>query len=380
MRPLHPGALALALSVTVPAGWARATYSVVASDTRTREVGGAGASCVYPNQVSVIYGVAPGFGAVHAQAQSNAAGRDRAVQLLGAGQAPTDILAAITAASFDANAARRQYGVVDVLGRSAGFTGTQNMMFADDRQGTSSGYVYSVQGNILTGARVLEHAAAAFEGEGCDLADRLMRALEAGARDGEGDTRCVNPSGIAANSAFIQVDLPNGAAGSYLKLSAGSGSGMDPLPALRRSFDNWRATHPCMNRPSEDAGASSGDAGQLPFDASLASEAGPVAPPAPSRDAQASDAEIQGRDAAPSTAQDSAAEARGGSDAARPHAGSDAAETAMTARAGDASSAAGFMERDDGDGCTLSPARSPRAGLAWLALAVFALLRARSRR
>lgn len=246
---LVPGALA--------ASSARATYSIVAADTRTRAVGGAGASCVYPNQVSIIYGVAPGFGAVHAQAQANQAGRDLAAQLLMQGEAPAAVIAAITASSFDASAARRQYGVVDVLGKSAGYTGTQNTAFADDVQGTVDGYVYSAQGNILTGTQVLEQAATAFELDACDLPERLLRALEAGAKNGQGDTRCTGPSAIAANSAFIQVDLPGMPAGSYLKLSAGSGRGVDPLPALRSAFDRWRSTHPCG---ASDAGAVTSDA------------------------------------------------------------------------------------------------------------------------
>ena len=185
--------LLLALAAA-PLSRAHATYSIVASDGRSMQLGGAGASCVYPSSVTIIYGVAPGFGAVHAQAQVNEAGRDRAVQLLGMGQTPDAVIAAITAAGFDSNAARRQYGVVDVMGRSAGFTGSQNSMFADDLQGSIDGFTYSVQGNILTGADVLEQASDAFEGGGCDLADRLMRALEAGAKNNQGDTRCTGPS------------------------------------------------------------------------------------------------------------------------------------------------------------------------------------------
>lgn len=61
-----------ALSVVVVLGLAssaEATFSVVASDSERREVGGAGASCV-GDSVSVyrIYGSVPGQGAVHVQA------------------------------------------------------------------------------------------------------------------------------------------------------------------------------------------------------------------------------------------------------------------------------------------------------------------------
>jgi len=64
----------------------------------------------------------------------------------------------------------------------------------------------------------ITQSAAAFEAGGCDLAERLMLALEAGAQHGEGDARC-KERGIPSDSAFIEVDLPQEPAGSYLKLS-----------------------------------------------------------------------------------------------------------------------------------------------------------------
>ena len=47
---------------------ALATYSVVATDSATGQVGGAGTSCVGSLAVSIIYASAPGHGAVHARA------------------------------------------------------------------------------------------------------------------------------------------------------------------------------------------------------------------------------------------------------------------------------------------------------------------------
>ncbi|HEX6764753.1 MAG TPA: DUF1028 domain-containing protein, partial [Polyangiaceae bacterium] len=142
---------------------ALATYSMVGADSATREVGGTGTSCLSGSDVYIIYGAAPGFGVIHAQAQANQNGRDRGVELLMQGTAPADVISAITAASFDANARVRQYGVVDATGRTAGFTGMGDQAFADDRQGTSGTFSYSVQGNILTSEAVLTQAASAFE-------------------------------------------------------------------------------------------------------------------------------------------------------------------------------------------------------------------------
>ncbi len=248
------GVLGVALA-TAPA---HATYSIVATDTTTRQVGGAGTSCVGSLSVRVIYGSVPGKGAVHAQAQLGGPGKAEAVDQLGMDIAPDAIIASITSTSVDPNAQRRQYGIVDLMMRSAGFTGGQTSPFTDDRQATIGPFTYSVQGNILTSASVLDQTAQSFESRGCDLADRLMLALEAGANNGEGDSRCT-PGGIPSDSAFIQVDREGEPAGTFLQLEVTDTAPQNPLVMLRAEYDAWRATHPCPAAPMPDAGASGGD-------------------------------------------------------------------------------------------------------------------------
>jgi uncharacterized Ntn-hydrolase superfamily protein len=236
------------------------TYSIVAVDTVTAEVGGAGTSCLGGGDVLVIYRGVPGVGAVHAQARYNAQARDEAARLLQSGQSAPDVLAAVTLPAFDANLAVRQYGVVDVSGRAIGFTGSGTMPFAADRQGTFRGFAYSVQGNILTSARVLDQAAVGFEGAGCDLAERLLQGLMAGAANGEGDSRCT-PDGIPSDSAFLQVERAGGREGDYLALHVESSGDATPLPLLEAKLAEWRARHPCSERPGGAAGAA-GETGQ----------------------------------------------------------------------------------------------------------------------
>jgi len=235
-----------------------ATYSIVASDTATRQVGGAGTSCLRGSDVYIIYGSVPGVGAVHAQATYNEDGRDRAVELLAAGVTPANILAEIVDAEFDRNAAVRQYAVVDVTGRVAGFTGSEDRAYAADRQGALGSFHYSTQGNILTSANVLARAAAAFEGPGCDLAERLLLALEAGAEDDEGDSRCTPSRGIPSDSAFLQVDRPDEGRGEYLELHVPTSGNANPLISLREQFDTWREAHPCPGAGGAPAGGSGG--------------------------------------------------------------------------------------------------------------------------
>jgi uncharacterized Ntn-hydrolase superfamily protein len=232
---------------------ARATYSVVATDSATGQVGGAVTSCVGSQGVGVVYRPAVGHGGVNAQASANATGRDRAVTLLNMDVPPAQIIAEITASAFDANAARRQYGVVDLTGRAAGFTGSGAMNYKEDRQGTIATYTYSVQGNILTSRAVIDQAEAAFRNSGCDLADRLMLALEAGAQNGEGDSRCTS-RGIPSDAASVEVDLTGATAGSYLRLAVAGTGNTSAVVQLRAMFDTWRATHACGGGASGAAG------------------------------------------------------------------------------------------------------------------------------
>ena len=95
--------------------WARpslATYSIVAVDERTGQVGGAVTSCVGSMDLSRVYGSAPGYGAVHAQAYINYLGRDQAELRLYQCVSPEAIIDEITSSDFDGLAAIRQYGVV----------------------------------------------------------------------------------------------------------------------------------------------------------------------------------------------------------------------------------------------------------------------------
>lgn len=245
---------------------ARATYSMCATDTAARQVGGAGTSCVAPSSVYVIYGSAPGHGVVHAQALYHEPGKLEAVNRLWMDEPPADIIAAITDTAFDPLSLPRQYGIADLMGRTAGFTGMGTMAYAEDRQGIAGTFPYSVRGNILTSVAVIDQAEDAFvDGGGCDLADRLMLALEAGANGGEGDSRCT-PSGIPSDAAFIEVDREGEPAQAFLYLEVQNTAPQNPIVLLRAQYDVWRMSHPCPPMPDggmPDAGAD----GPLPPDA-----------------------------------------------------------------------------------------------------------------
>ena len=266
-------ALGLALvGVLAHPGSARATYSIAATDEASEQVGGAAITCLGDGgTVALVYGSAVGQGVVAAQARvdDERRGRERAVLRLGEGVAPDDIIAEITDTAFDFFANERQYGVVDLSGRSAGFTGRSTNPYASDRQGSTGAFNYSVQGNLLTSEAVITQSEEGFRDGGCDLADRLIRGLEAGAEGGEGDNRCTD-DGHPGNTAFLQVDRPGEPAGSFLQIEVVSVSGRDALPVLRQEYDAWRADNPCPD-PDADAGISndagaSADAGSPGYD------------------------------------------------------------------------------------------------------------------
>lgn len=177
-----------------------ATWSIIAVDTKSGQVVIASATCVpqqafagFPSKglkdVQAI--IIPGRGVAAAQANVD---RTRRLQQLIAtelerGTDPARIVEMLKA--DDQYHASRQYGIVDLRGRAAGYSGASNGKQSLDRQGKVPGanLYFSVQGNILAGDDVVEEAVKAFVNAKGKLADRVMAAMEAADARG-GDRRC----------------------------------------------------------------------------------------------------------------------------------------------------------------------------------------------
>lgn len=257
-------ALQLALALFALARTANATYSIVAANPETGQVGGAGTSCLGGGDVSIIYAAAPGVGVVHAQAWFNETARDYAVQLMLEGKHPADIIKLITADDFDRDFSSRQYAIVNISGDVAAYTGSATTPFSSHRHGTVGDLSYSVQGNLLTSSAVIENAVLGFGEPACDLPERLMRGLEAGSKNGEGDSRCTGAHGTPSDSAFLRVEQPG--VGTLLTLSVSDSAKQSPLPLLRDALTAWRREHPCPQPASAVSGtmATSGAPATMP--------------------------------------------------------------------------------------------------------------------
>jgi len=216
------------------------TFSIVAVDLETQEVGSAGASCI--NGSIIISDIHPGVGAVHTQSYWNSTNQNNASDLMDQGYSPEEIIEYLVENDAQENPSIRQYGVVDLVngGRSSAFTG-QNCY---DYKNHILGETYAIQGNILLGQEVLDSMEVKFLNTPGSLATRLMASMQ-GAKIPGADTRCLN-YGLSSLSAFIRVAKPSNSEDSlYLHLNVNNTQpGIDPIDTLQELFDEWYAQHP----------------------------------------------------------------------------------------------------------------------------------------
>ena len=164
-----------------PAQRCIATFSIVACDTATGEVGVAVESR-FLAVGSVVPWAQGGVGAVATQAWGNTTYGPRGLELLARGLPPKRVVKALV--DDDQDRARRQVGIVDARGRTAAHTGQDALPYA----GHLLGEGFSVQGNSLSGPEVLQAMVNAYRAASGTLAERMLAALNAGQQAG-GDQR-----------------------------------------------------------------------------------------------------------------------------------------------------------------------------------------------
>ena len=270
-RPIVLGFLLLTLALLGRPSAVSATWSVIAVDARTGRVVVSSATCVAQSRLlgfpakglmDIQAIVVPGVGVAAAQAGVD---RTRANQTLIYEQLKegTDPRLILDMLMQDPDIARRQFGIVDLQGRSIGFSGSGNGAASLSRQGRVPGtdIWYSVQGNILASDAVVLNAARALEEAPGDITDKVMAAMEAADAAG-GDRRCTCETepvpdapcdGRNAHVAYILAadrDDPEGASfndGRYAMFidvtdeNIESHENGNPVITLRMRYDAWKA-------------------------------------------------------------------------------------------------------------------------------------------
>ena len=251
--------------------FAQDTFSIVAVDTVTGEIGSAGASCVGPIGgvgAFILSDVIEGIGAIHTQASYLSQNQQNAHNRMLEGLSPQQIIDWLVANDVQGNPTVRQYGIVDLTrnGESAAYTGVNCL----DYKNHVTGPGYSIQGNILLGAIIIDTMHTVYlMTSGEPIADRLMKTLEAAKIIGA-DTRCA-PRGTSSQSGFIKVVRIGDGNNPYLQLVVpDTPVGTDPIDVLRGQFDSWKASlfnivDPFLSEVSVDEDTISADGSSQAF-------------------------------------------------------------------------------------------------------------------
>ena len=158
------------------------TWSIIARDNSTGQFGIAVATRFFAVGSRVPY-IAAGIGGIATQALVNPYYGIDGLKLLREGRTPRDIVETLIAG--DAGHASRQLHILDDTGRIASHTGRECV----DWCGHLAGDGFSIAGNMLAGAQVLDDTAKAYTAnEKLPFAQRLIAAMRSGEAAG-GDKR-----------------------------------------------------------------------------------------------------------------------------------------------------------------------------------------------
>jgi Raf kinase inhibitor-like YbhB/YbcL family protein len=268
--------LTLAVLLILPAS-AFATWSVIAVDRATGRVVIASATCVDRDDLflmGVQAVVVPGKGVAACQAAVDGTHKNQMLvyEELKKGTDPKRIIEML---AEDPAFQSRQFGILDLQGRTAGHSGLTNGYVSQDIQGQVPGteIFYSIQGNILRPGNVVPNAVQAFIKTTGTITDRVMAAMEAADGSG-GDSRCTCPPWptdgskpaipcdektahvayiLAADAKDTSGDSHNnGRYAMYLTTSQPgpdkgpyqikAGENLNPVKTLRLRYDSWKKT------------------------------------------------------------------------------------------------------------------------------------------
>jgi len=248
-----------------------ATWSVIAVDKKTGQVIVASATCVaqagFPKRqpvgsrdlMDLQAVIVPGVGVAACQAGADNTHRNQMTvfEELKKGTDPARIIEIL---HMDPDIERRQFGILDMQGRTAGHNGSGNSTASLFVPGHVGDYYFQVQGNTLFSDQVMYEAALAFTRAKGTLADHVMAAMEAADAKG-GDKRCnceTEPKpnapcdGKTAHVAYIVVANKDdrteashnqGTYFAYLRVTDDDikpTENANPVKTLRMRYDAWK--------------------------------------------------------------------------------------------------------------------------------------------
>ncbi len=233
---------------------AQDTFSIVAIDSVTREVGSAGASCLSlygwfesykPDFITVLI---PDRGVINTQGAWLTENQSNATQRLLMGDSPQQIISWLQSNDFQGNPNSRQYGVAAFTGavpQTAAYTGVNCNNYKNHITGHINSVYYSIQGNILQGQHILDSMESRFRNAAGNLACRLMAGLQ-GANVVAADTRCIN-NNTSSLFAFLNVAQPTDPdtlPGLHLGVKTAWWDSLEPIDSLQILFDQVEGCTP----------------------------------------------------------------------------------------------------------------------------------------
>jgi len=216
------------------------TFSIVAVDPITGEIGSAGATCISSQDgAQDISAIVLGVGAIHTQSFWDPTNQSNATARMIAGDSPQEIIDWLLTNDVNNDPSARQYNIVDLNSgnpRSAAYTGPSCFAEFIHIEGPN----YAIAGNILISEDVVNDMETAFVNTAGTLADKLMAALQGAKRPGA-DSRCLS-NGISSASAFLRVADPLDTDSSYGNLSLDlnvwiTTTIFEPIDALQDLYD-----------------------------------------------------------------------------------------------------------------------------------------------
>ncbi|NND95605.1 MAG: DUF1028 domain-containing protein [Flavobacteriales bacterium] len=242
--------------------YAQHTFSIVAVDSITGEIGSAGATCLDIDDLAGEEGALPindiilGIGTINTQAYwhpvNQAAARVRMLE----GDSPQQILDWLAINDpAPGNHADRQYGIIDLIDgaggspRAVGFTGADCWSVANHIVGPD----YVIQGNILISQDILNDMETGFLNASGNLADKLMSSIQ-GANVVGAQYTCTDNQ-TSSKSAYLRVAQVEDLYSNYGHLTidlnvSKTNFAEDPIDVLQTTYDYY------LNNPGTDCQSS----------------------------------------------------------------------------------------------------------------------------